>query len=423
MGENTMTSSRPYWITNGQTVSAVLLLASISSQASGLPEAFDPVPAAPILSAQASFSNLRYTLIDLDPNDNITPNITFTTAGFFDNAGKPGALSGPQATATLSTFDTNINHPEFYRADAMINDGIAVSSSDLLPSSDHTVMNAEGLSAAAIGSNYLETGSRISDADVAALKVSVLPDPGLPDISPMDTPLWQLSTATRIDVGATGVQHVIRQVNTIIDDSDPNNIVWGESKRVFEGSFPTIIDGRHRFELSPNTQVIFEGTVTSSISRQLSNASFLSATEDIQAGVSANGLMSVRLYDLPEGHATEWPDYAAYEHDLKLQSDSSGVGANYGRIYGPSGLRMLRTMEPLPLDLSRSLTEDLRVSFSNDGSTTATGVVSLTSATSANLFALPAVVPEPSSFLLTSLGLLGLAAAASRRRQSSMPNS
>lgn len=162
----------------------------------------------------------------------------------------------------------------------------------------------------------------------------------MPDVSPMDTPLWQLSTGTRIDVSATGVGHIIRQINTIIDDSDPNNIVWGESKRVFEGSFPTIIDGRHRFELSPNTQVVFEGRLTSSISRQLSNASFLSATEDIQAGVSAGGFMSVRLYDLPEGHATEWPDYAAYERDLKLQSDASGVGANYGRIYGPSGLRM-----------------------------------------------------------------------------------
>lgn len=81
-------------------------------------------------------------------------------------------------------------------------------------------------------------------------------------------------------------------------------------------------------------------------------------------------------------------------------------------------------MEPLlPLDLSHSLTEDLSVSFSNDGSATATGVISLTSSTSANLFALPAAVPEPSSLLMMMLGLLGLTTAASRRRQSSMPNS
>lgn len=407
---------------NGTTATA-LLLTSIGTQASGLPAAFEPAPADSVLTAQASFNNLRYTLIDLDPNDNITPSITFTTAGIFQNSTEsgslpPGSLSAPNPTATLSTFEINANHPEFHRVDTKINEGVSVTTSDLLPASDLSIITDSGQSAVAIGSNYLANGSRLTDTEVAPLKVYVPPEPGLEDLA-VETPLWQLTSGTRAEVGGVGTSHIIRQVNTIVDDSDPDNIVWSY-KRVYEGSYPSPIDGRHRFELSPNTKVIFEGTASTAIARQLSNASFLDASVDIQASVSASAGMSVQLYDLPEGHATEWPDYTGYEQDLKLQYATSSLGANYGRLFWPFSLRPAPV---LPLDLSRSQTEDLSVSFSNDGNAVAIGAISLFSATGTSLFALTSAVPETSSTLMMSLGLLALGAAASRRRQSSMPNS
>jgi PEP-CTERM motif-containing protein len=313
-------------------------LAKLSSAVLALVAAMGSAHAVTLADSTASLTNLKFTLVDLDPSDGIAPSVTFgsgvLSTYFQQGAAEPlsmdqalGGLFSGTASGSLGNNSYQIALP------SEITLRSRVDSADLL-----------------LGESYPEQSQYVGSAYA-----------------------YNAYTAER----------------------DPFN----------EGALAS------RFTLSANTALFITG--------QASARSKVATSADLE-GAALASLFDPALADV-EGLVSGFDSYAGVT--MQLSSDPGGVfppGEPYGRTS-----RFMRTSGAVGVDSPEGFDSGaFALSFANGEAESADGFLSLdVSATASAWAAAPALstfkvaaIPEPSTYLLMGLGLVGIGLARSRHQ-------
>ena len=325
-------------------------------------------------SASAQLANLRYTLVDLDPNDGIAPGLTITS---------PGLL------ATVGNVIAGVGVPQVILAPTLPIAGASGVFAPYEPFVYDTVMGNESLGF----SGALDASSAVVKATGNTLSVTATTNPGvstgwsnLQEVN-ADTNLYSFNYNYRL--GARGVL-LSRDV----------------------GIFNELGGSDAQLVLTPNTRLVIEAEAETSA---FANSASL-------AGALADARQRFQSL-IPAGSASENFDAEARgQVELALFQQGSFVAGDglfsnlqigeFGMFDDATGLTLpeQRVSSQRTLSLSFDNTDSMEATLSLN--IYANAIASQRVSTSAWI-----TLPEPGTWAMMGLGLVGLAAAARRKRQ------
>jgi hypothetical protein len=388
-------------------LAALLLLTSVgcSVHAAVFNEQFLTVNNDAILAAEAQITNLRMTLVDLDPNDGVTPSIQFiagsrpyslydmmtVSSGVMDAAGFAQEVAQGR-TPTVGSYGLLFPNPAFPSADTsgLVMGAPGSTYSTWLPTNGIESTSADGVNSASLSASGLSVSTRVSAEQLSSLK-----QPAYTYIAPGDNP-WELEGSAISGTGVGGGYGV-----DMFDEIDP---ITGAPISVFRlnsfaGDLQSLSNAVYNpgnawplgqsFLLSPNTQVIFEGTQAIQTVTNLESPLLDGVTVD-GGRVTNSASTSVMLYrDQPKDGQSGWPTNEAVlaAYDMQWVTASAGYG------FASEG--------------GESATSDFSLSLSNTGSVVTKATLDMY-VTSTYYLQGSAAVPEPATWVFMLGGLLGL---------------
>jgi hypothetical protein len=328
--------------------------------------------AQPLLSAQASVSNFAIRLVSLAPESGQTPWISYRDLETPDGPiGMYGAL-----------IASELNHPGL--------DVPGLNSQDyvyqgVLPAEAKTVTSLDGVSSA--GGNATGAFARSS---IRAQDLTL--DGRAPDSRSADT-------YSTVRVGS------LLDYFYLLDSYDPTN-----GRALTKNSTSNPFEGFINFTLAPYTQVVFEGLaqVGVDVSNQVDASWYVDEGIGgfrLNTSASAASVLSVARATPAEPLQDGYPDltglFEAAEQGYQVQTDRLDLD------WSVAGAGKTETFN-----------RTLRVALRNDSAEALDGVLMLNIYSSTYVFkpgAMPTAIPEPSTYALMGLGLVGLALV--KRRQ------
>jgi hypothetical protein len=314
--------------------------------------------ASPLFEGSASLTGLSFQLIDLDPNDGITPSVTFKT--------DQGLIF---ATGLRRMVDMDNQEPNASKL-------ALTAGSWLLPSSPVSVISTDGLSTASASADGLSSSVRVGLADVQNLPAAAAGS------SQSSLEVWGSTSA------GTSVQLPFSTTDAVTGVTTV-------------GAMPDT--GYATFKLSAHTAIVFSGHARASISVDVGSLpwdlssgggqtpGFLTASSGIGGGFAAPQT------PLQPEYAQDDEFMAAVESALMFQSDA--VYAQWD------------SFSNLPQAMNEG---DVSFTLKNLQGSTQDGVVLLTTDTLLTVTT-PAAVPELSTAAQSLLGFGGLLALMRRR--------
>lgn len=348
------------------------------------------------LASMVELGQLRYTLIDLAPDDGVTPWISFernpsstfdllsVAFGAIDRTGAAQMETITGIQPRISTYGTTIPSAAFPNGQSS---GLIASPDEpWLPDTALIATSSDGLTSAQLGGNSLTASARITADGINQYKQMgyAVTGSGLEH-------QWALEASAASVTGGGGTSF------TMYENIDPTTgevtqtyggLVYGEGA-TSTGGWPN----GYQFSLSPNTQVLFEGTITAYTSSNLAGLEDLGLSELDVLSRSYAGVGLVRLQ--PQDGRTFWMS----ESDLRTAYDL--------QIVEFAASNNATVVDEAPHSL------DFQLSLSNTASESIEGRLHMYAG--AEFSAYGSVVPEPGTWALMGLGLLGIAAAARRQ--------
>jgi hypothetical protein len=324
-------------------LSAILALAFCAAQ---------HAQAAPLVDSQATLTNLRLQLTDLDPSDGIAPAITFL----------PSVTYSFDSPPVRTVVDTNW--------------GLGVRQSGISPG-----VNPDTISPGFYETPYNKTlaGAPFSPEVVGAL-----------------APEGVTAAATKSATGATATSSLdTRTIANFLSWATPG--AWNQSQ------LESMSGVGGPFSLTPHTKVelVADYSLTSIVNTEAIQAlakDNLSEHSALNVRTSAGVSAGISLPDPRVGH-------------ISVSNDGAVTQLIYG--FDPSGITNL---DP-SWDTARSGT--IHLAWSNDLNVAQEGNlgIGVNSESSLELPATVQAIPEPGTFALQGLGLIGLAACLRRQRR------
>lgn len=387
-----------------------LVLTSIASnaQAAVFNQQFLSVNNDAILAAEAQITNLNMTLVDLDPNDGITPSIQFISG------------SRPYSLYDMMTVVTGVVNAQGYAQEAALGRAPIVGSYGLntpnpalpnaasnglimgepgstyttwLPTSGIEATSADGTSTANLSASGLSVSTRVS-----AEQLNTWKQPAYAYYAAGDNP-WELEGSATSATGVGGGYVMFTPTDTDPSTGQPLG-VYRPYK--FGGDLQSASNAAYNpgntwplgqsFLLSPNTQVIFEGTQSAQAITNLESPLLTGVTVD-PSRVTNYAATSIMLYrDQAKDGQTGWATMEEALNAYDLQWATAGAG--YG--YDPEG-------GSVPFSSS-----NFRFTLSNTSSTVTKATLEMN--VLSTFYLQGTAVPEPSTWVMMLGGLLGLCA-------------
>jgi hypothetical protein len=354
--------------------------------------AFDVNDPAAFASASVQLSNLRFRLVDLDPNDTVLPSITFLTPGSQSavSVNANGRYVSELVPAVLSpkgqVFPAYVEERLPYAAVVSV-PGSPTGAPTWLSLPPLSVTSLDGVSQAAATSSSLSASTRLTSADASGGAGPTYDFDTMPDA-------WMSSSSAEASAGGRAL--AFSQVfNTVVDPVSGQNVYV--RRQAGESLFSGVNDAP-AFVLSAKTAVVFEATADARARLDLAKFTDpqLQATELLVGG---NALLEVAA-DVPMTNQLSWATEAEARAALGMVTDQLSILPR--RPFGGSN----------GADLTRA--QDLGVTFSNQTDQSLSAHVYSRAYAFAFVNGVGAI-PEPSTHALMGLGLAGLALFKRRR--------
>lgn len=315
------------------------------------------------MSAEARVMDLAYTLVDLNPDDGITPQISFraglTLAG--DGTGSPetyNEMSMSQASVSFVGYTSESSRlPQAQQAAFMPTDSLFVTGAD---------------------------GRAFAELSSAGYRSSVLMDRSYLENQMQDAYALGDAQGSLLRAADSSVSRVAVDLPVETDrTSFAVSIV------------PELVQAMPYFELTPNTQVIFSGQLQAVAGLQ---GDFIPAGNTVVYG---QAIASVSVHRrLPADGQTQWAQLEDSVQAFERQSQS--LLASMNRSADGQG--------------QESLSSAFTLTFTNASEAMLEGVLNARTSASLTFVGDLATVPEPSTYALMGLGVLGVLGAARRRQ-------
>jgi len=350
--------------------------------------AFDVNDPAAFASASAQLNNLRFRLVDLDANDGVLPSITFF------NEGSHSAVTVDATGRSVSRFVNSAGSAPYvdeFRpyASSLTAPGSANGASTWLPTSTLATTSLDGVSQASASASSLSASTRLTTADA---KGGAGP---LYEFDSQDPDRWMSSSVASADAGGqadifttlfkTTVDPVSGQ--TVYVSRQPNGLIN-----------PGSLTQEPYFVLSAKTGVVFESTAQGNIRMDLNKF------DDSQL-LPTNLIAGINVYT----------EIGALEPTTAEQSwlTKADAEASLGKLSATLALNPFRPFGALTTaDIAQS--KEISLALNNQTTHTMAGYVYGRAYAYAFVEGVGAV-PEPSTYALMGLGLVGLALAKGRR--------
>lgn len=334
-------------------------------------------------SAEVDVQGLAFQLIDLDVNDGITPQIMFA-----------------DDRLAISVYGTT-NDDYFYQSVLRpANDAFPVSSSDI------SLVNPDGGSVASMSATGLYAGTGYSEA---LMTQNALVEPGSDHFSYTGT-----GFGTPTDWRANSLAYSNNSAQRMFGPYDGAGMLITSDNSNYRLSTNLSDPG---FTVTPNTAVVFSGTLSS---RSRIDLSQLSTYDPQTTQALARAVGSVELYSAtPNDGRTSWSSYQEALAAVDGQSASVGTDIrrfNYdpaliwGGLYSPPGL-----VGPETTYVEQADSRPFALTFTNDTLVSKGGFFAVNLQTESIVAGL-LPVPEPSTYALMALGLLGVVGAVRGRK-------
>jgi hypothetical protein len=356
----------------------VAALVSGGAQAAGL-DAFsslnDPASINAPVYAGTSVTGFRVTLVDLAPDDGIAPGIVFKTPSFLNSTtgsavysdGTRSYLENDEIPGCCHTYPNQ----QYAAAPASM-----TGSSPWMPTQEVMVTSLDGVTSTAVGPTSLASVSVLGNSDLQAERITAPGD------------FWRVSA---------------------------NGVGLAGDSNAFQGG-PMIAEITSYFELTPNTKAVFSGLGVG-VAKVTSGAveGLVPATVALSARTSASvqiaSYVPVSVIDLMNStdfvDPTTLPDYQGWVMNTLAESGSPF------KVFNPE-TQQYEAASQAPGPVTSSKSEAFELAFVNSTLDAKRGVVSMYVTGVAE--GTGTVVPEPASYALMGLGLIGISLVARRRQ-------
>lgn len=351
---------------------------------------FDLNDPAAFVSAEAQLNNLRFRLVDLDANDGVLPSITFFTPG------SKAAVTVDATGRSVSRYVNSAGSQPFVEeftpyVSSLTAAGSANGASTWLPTSTLATTSLDGVSQASASASSLSASTRLTTADA---KGGAGP---LYEFDSQDPDRWMSSSVARVDAGGQADTFNILFKTTVDPVSGQTVYVSRQPNGLAN---PGALTQEPYFVLSAKTGVVFESTAQANILLDLNKfddpqllPTNLSAGVNVSLGVGAME---------PATAEQSWLTKA--DAEASLGKTTTNFMVNPARPF-----REFTTADIANIAQSK----DISLTLNNQTTHTLAGYVYGKAYAYAFVQGVGAI-PEPSSYALMGLGLVGLSLA---RRQ------
>jgi hypothetical protein len=315
------------------------------------------------ISASNAITSLSFQLIDLAPNDGIAPSISFTS-------GAAGYDWGHRISLTEQLEDT------------------VVETNQLLVSDTVSVTSSSGGAQSSIGTNFMR--SEVHLTEQSYVDHAVITQDG--DYGYLPGKNFFLESAARIYTSGSLISAGLNRVVLEENEQSPTGYLYR-----LEGTPEDVA----YFTLSANTEMVISGTASHQFyvnPGALTSYSF----NDMQINVLNSASLTTHFLDPADG-ATTWTSEEALRESLRLSQISIGDAYLY---------------QSCPeQNCSRERVQEQAFSFTLSNTSALAAKGRMTAFTNASLFLRAAApVPEPSTYALIGIGLLGVFGAVHSRK-------
>lgn len=337
-----------------------------------------------------SITGVRVTLIDLDPNDGVTPSIRFFNPSWLwrDRLNR-GYL---EATGAYPANDAPAESGVYVFPDAS-----GFDRPGLLPAVPLSIRSPDGAGITSVTANTLGSSARLTNEDIAQHQGLMSPAPG--QLLPVD---WQASAAASADSGGANFRNDMINLGDWRDEAGrPVNKLVSLGDRTDMANF----------EISPMTKLVLSGVFNL---KGAVNPALLAGVDPDTMWLSAYGFghASVSRID-PNSWRKNDPSAPTFcelcdmEGAMQYQQADAALWLD-NRTLGYWG----RAGDPLVLQ--GDMSDPFELNFSNDEKEPLKGAMNLRE--HIYLDARGLSVPEPSTYALMGLGLIGISLVARRRQ-------